>query len=97
LHAGLAETSLMLHLAPDLVGPQRPCDGLDGPQPPEGWSLEGAVPVAWRAADLSESGVIGDVSGADGALGEALFGRLVAGWGELLSTLLRSNWPPTGP
>ena len=97
LHAGLAETSLMLHLAPDLVGPQRPCDGLDGPHPPEGWSLEGAVPVAWRAADLSESGVIGDVSGADGALGEALFGRLVAGWGELLSTLLRSNWPPTGP
>ncbi len=96
LHAGLAETSLMLHLAPELVGPERPCDGLAGPPPPRGWSLEGAVPAAWRMADLSESGVIGDTSGADGALGEALFNGLVAGWGDLLTALLRSAWPPTG-
>jgi creatinine amidohydrolase len=53
--------------------------------------------LAWRTADFSKSGVIGDASGADGALGEALFGRLVAGWGELLTNLLRSDWPPTGP
>jgi len=97
LHAGQAETSLMLHLAPELVGPERPRDGLAGEAPPQGWSLEGAVPLAWRTADLSKSGVIGDASGADGALGEALFGRLVAGWGELLTNLLRSDWPPTGP
>jgi creatinine amidohydrolase len=96
LHAGLAETSLMLHLAPELVGPERPRDGLDGEAHPQGWSLEGAVPLAWRSTDLTKSGVIGDVSGADGALGEALFGRLVAGWGELLTNLLRSDWPPTG-
>ena len=97
LHAGQAETSLMLHLAPELVGPERPRDGLAGEDPPQGWSLEGAVPLAWRTADLSKSGVIGDSSGADGALGESLFGRLVAGWGELLTNLLRSEWPPTGP
>ena len=97
LHAGQAETSLMLHLAPELVGPERPRDGLAGEDPPQGWSLEGAVPLAWRTADLSKSGVIGDASGADGALGEALFGRLVAGWGELLTNLLRSDWPPTAP
>ena len=96
LHAGQAETSLMLHLAPELVGPERPRDGLAGEDPPQGWSLEGAVPLAWRTADFSKSGVIGDASGADGALGEALFGRLVAGWGELLTNLLRSDWPPTG-
>ncbi len=97
LHAGQAETSLMLHLAPELVGPERPRDGLAGEDPPQGWSLEGAVPLAWRTADLSKSGVIGDASGADGALGEALFGRLVAGWGQLLTNLLRSDWPPTAP
>lgn len=97
LHAGQAETSLMLHLAPELVGPERPRDGLAGEDPPQGWSLEGAVPLAWRTTDLSKSGVIGDASGADGALGEALFGRLVAGWGELLTNLLRSDWPPTAP
>lgn len=97
LHAGQAETSLMLHLAPELVGPERPRDGLAGEDPPQGWSLEGAVPLAWRTADFSKSGVIGDASGADGALGEALYSRLVAGWGELLTNLLRSDWPPTGP
>lgn len=95
LHAGQAETSLMLHLAPELVGPDRPRDGIADQAPPQGWSLEGAVPLAWRTADLSQSGVIGDASGADGSLGEALYGRLVAGWGELLTNLLLSDWPPT--
>lgn len=33
LHAGLAETSLMLQLAPELVGPERPIDGVL-PEPP---------------------------------------------------------------
>ena len=36
LHAALAETSLMLHLAPELVGPERPCDGHQGGSPPRG-------------------------------------------------------------
>lgn len=97
LHASLAETSLMLHLAPELVGPERPRDGLGGQEPPPGWSLEGAVPLSWRMAELSQSGVIGDASGADGALGEALFRLLVAGWDDLLTSLLRSDWPPTAP
>ena len=34
LHAGQAETSLMLHLAPDQVGPERPVDGLLPAPPP---------------------------------------------------------------
>jgi creatinine amidohydrolase len=97
LHAGLAETSLMLHLAPELVGPERPRDGLGGQEPPPGWSLEGAVPLSWRMEELSQTGVIGDASGADGALGEALFRLLVAGWGDLLTSLLRSDWPPKAP
>ena len=47
LHAGQAETSLMLQLQPELVGPERPVDGLQASQPPQGWSLEGAAPTAW--------------------------------------------------
>lgn len=105
LHAGLAETSLMLHLAPELVGAERPVDGqLDGlgagggagggKPPPPGWSLEGAVPTAWLTADLSSSGVIGDARGANAQLGEALFNTLVHGWRQLLEGLLSSSWPP---
>ena len=96
LHAGLAETSLMLQLAPELVGPERPVDGLLQEPPPAGWSLEGAVPEAWLTADLSSSGVVGDSRGATAELGAALEERLVAGWQTLFTALLRSPWPP-GP
>lgn len=94
LHAGLAETSLMLHLAPAQVGPERPLDGQLPEPPPTGWSLEGAVPEAWLTADLSRCGVVGDARGASAELGEALFTRLVQGWQELLESLLASAWPP---
>ena len=97
LHAGLAETSLMLHLASELVGEQRPVDGLPGlegtPCPPSGWSLEGAAPSAWLMEDLSRSGVIGDSSTASAELGEALEQRLVLHWTERLRALLMSDWP----
>jgi creatinine amidohydrolase len=100
LHAALAETSLMLHLAPELVGKERPHDGQLGQDwgnsPPPGWSLEGAVPDAWLTADLSSSGVIGDARGASAELGEALFHELVIGWKQLLEGLLHSQWPPRG-
>ena len=96
LHAGQAETSLMLRLAPDLVGPARPRDGLPdqlAASPPPGWSLEGAAPTAWLTSDLSETGVIGDSRGSSEALGKALAERLIDHWHELLTALLTSEWP----
>jgi creatinine amidohydrolase len=96
LHAGLAETSLMLHLDPEQVGSERPSDGHLREAPPAGWSLEGAVPSAWLTSDLSRSGVLGDARGASAALGELLFDQLVDGWTRLLDGLLLSDWPPRG-
>ncbi|MFM7087110.1 MAG: creatininase family protein [Cyanobium sp.] len=95
LHAGLAETSLMLHLAPECTRAARP---VDGPRkaPPPGWSLEGAVPCSWLTREISASGVIGSAQGASQALGEQLFERLVQGWTRRLEALLRSDWPPRG-
>jgi creatinine amidohydrolase len=93
LHAGLAETSLMLHLAPELTGPQRQADGPDPAAIPTGWSLEGAAACAWRTAELSASGVIGNPAGASAALGEELFERLRQGWERRFDALLRSDWP----
>ena len=81
LHAGQAETSLMLQLEPQLVGPERPVDGAHGSgssiSPPPGWSLEGAAPCAWLAEDLSNSGVIGDTRNASTSLGASLEQLLV--------------------
>ena len=99
LHAGLAETSLMLHMAPELVGPSRPVDGAHGPRsalaPPDGWSLEGAAPSAWLTSDLSQSGVIGDARLASAELGLELEQALILHWTQRFKSLLSSDWPPT--
>ena len=93
LHAGQVETSLMLHLAAQLVGPERQAGGFLQPPPP-GWSLEGGAPCAWLTRDLSTNGVIGDPTDASAELGAALFDRLVEGWLGRFETLLNSDWPP---
>lgn len=96
LHAGLAETSLMLHLQTDLVGPARPLDGpAPGLAPPPGWSLEGEAPASWLTREISTSGVVGNAGGASAELGAELFERLVQGWQRRLEALLHSDWPPT--
>ena len=89
LHAGLAETSLMLHLAPSLVSEFRPADGLKAAWPshqaPPGWSLEGAAPCAWLTSDVSSSGVIGNSRGASEELGAALETLLIRHWIQMPS------------
>lgn len=96
LHAGLAETSLMLHLEPSLVGPIPPADGLAAAATaPTGWSLEGEAPCTWLSREISGSGVVGDPTGASAALGKELFDRLVDGWQRRLDALMGSDWPPT--
>jgi creatinine amidohydrolase len=96
LHAGLAETSVVLHLQPDWVGAERPVDGLTaGSPPPPGWSLEGEAPSAWLTREISGSGVVGDTTDASAELGARLFQALVSGWQRRLESLLHSDWPPT--
>ena len=96
LHAGLAETSLMLFLEPGTAGSLPAADGPgEGQAPPAGWSLEGACPSAWRTEEISASGVIGDPSGASEELGRQLFDCLVESWERRLEALLHSDWPPT--
>ncbi len=101
LHAALAETSLMLSLQPELVGPERPFDRnnefSDGNlEIPQGWSLEGAAPCAWLTKDLSVTGVIGDSRGANAELGGALKKALVEHWTSLFTNLMASDWPILG-
>ena len=97
LHAGLAETSLMLSLNSELVGPDRPSEGLHSSQassiPPKGWSLEGDAPYSWLTQDLSKSGVIGDSTDANSSLGKKIEDALVDHWTNLLTGLMSSDWP----
>jgi creatinine amidohydrolase len=68
LHAGRAETSLLLHLAPELVRLEA---GTRGPSP--------ALPDLMRhgVLPLSPTGVLGDPAGANAAEGAALLDALV--------------------
>ena len=92
LHASLAETSLMMTLKSELVGDERPCEGIES-QIPEGWSLEGNAPTAWFTKDLSKSGVIGDSKASNKELGDSLKGLLVNHWFKLIMNLMKSDWP----
>lgn len=74
IHAGRAETSLMLHLRPDLVRME-----LARRNVPEHLDANrhvrfgGSVTFGWLAADFGDDGTIGDPTGADATTGAALF------------------------
>jgi len=95
LHAGLAETSLMLHMAPELVQLEHAV-AEPPPAPPAGLTLEGRCPSAWTTGALSRSGTVGTPHGATASLGAALHQKLVQGWTATFTALLHSSWPPRG-
>jgi len=72
-HAGRAETSLLLHLAPHLVDLEHAGPGATAPLPE-------LMPALRRngVRAVSPSGVLGDPTGADAAEGEHLLARLLA-------------------
>lgn len=84
LHGGELETSMMLHLRPDLVRNEAMQDfalrnkpgSLLGPEQPVGY--------AWMSQDLNPAGVVGNAARADAVRGSRLLDHL----GSCLATLL---------
>jgi creatinine amidohydrolase len=78
IHAGRNETSIMLHLAPDLVdmaaAVRRVPEHLAGNQYVR---FGGAVSFGWLSNDFSDDGHIGDPTGASAELGAELFAGAV--------------------
>jgi creatinine amidohydrolase len=94
IHAGDAETSLLLSLLPDQVDmeqalceypPDLPADSL--------LSMEGALPFAWVTRDLSRSGVVGDATAATREKGDRLLDSLVQGWVQVIAEIHRFQQP----
>jgi creatinine amidohydrolase len=86
-HGGEFETSLLLHLDPDLVGEEMPAEHWDEPYELGGDDLVQGGPLAvYRSfAEYSESGAIGAPSLASAEKGE----RLYEGLTDALAALLR--------
>jgi creatinine amidohydrolase len=93
IHAGLEETSLMLHLRPDLVDLDAAFRNL-----PEGLATArhvrfgGDVSFGWLSNDFGPSGHIGDPTGATAERGKLLFEGAVRGFGEALAEVARFDF-----
>jgi creatinine amidohydrolase len=90
IHGGLQETSIMLHLRPELVAADRgarniPAHLADNRHVRFG----GSVTFGWLASDFGPSGVIGDPTGATAELGAELFDGAVAAMAEAFGEIAR--------
>ncbi|MBE7379866.1 MAG: creatininase family protein [Leptolyngbya sp. SIO1E4] len=94
IHAGDAETSLMLSLLPDQVQMDKAvCEYPQGLPEDSLLSMEGALPFAWVTRDLTRSGVLGDATTATREKGDRLLHSLAAGWVQLIQDVYRFRQP----
>lgn len=90
VHAGLQETSLVLHLRPDLVDMSAARSNV--PTYQQRYSRVGFGKPArhgWLASDFGPDGVIGDPTAATAELGAQMFESIVANLGETLAEVAR--------
>ncbi|MFZ9739110.1 MAG: creatininase family protein [Prochlorotrichaceae cyanobacterium] len=94
IHAGDAETSLMLALLPDTVKIERAVAEYPPaltPYPHLSW--EGACPITWMTRDLSQTGTIGDPTTASAEKGEQMLNALSAAWQQIITEIYAFEFP----
>ena len=104
IHAGCVETSLMLHLRPDLVRVDEARDftpaTIEIARDFTHLRPTGHIAFAWMAQDLHPSGAIGDASGASAEKGRATAAFQAGAFIELLHDVARFSLdrlaPPSG-
>jgi creatinine amidohydrolase len=98
IHAGDAETSVMLSLLPEQVHMDKAVKEYPPDLSPDGLiSLEGKLPVAWTTQDISQSGVVGDATQATREKGDQIVESLVQGWVQVLAEIYRFQLPQANP
>jgi creatinine amidohydrolase len=101
IHAGDAETSVMLSLLPDQVKMDHAIaeypQGLPQDSPASSLlTMEGALPFAWLTSDLSKSGVLGDPTVATKQKGDRMLESLAMGWIQVITDIYRFVPPKIG-
>jgi creatinine amidohydrolase/Fe(II)-dependent formamide hydrolase-like protein len=90
MHAGDSETSVVRHLAPELVHMERAEGYVYTPNPAVGYSFKGNdVIEAWVTSDLAPSGAIGNPHLSSADKGKVLFEATVTRLAELLEAVYR--------
>ena len=95
IHGGEVETSVMLHLRPDLVDMAKAADFVSTSRACERefdrLSPLGPTPYAWETQDLNSSGAVGNAAAADAARGEKAVNAAAAGLAALLRDMMRAD------
>lgn len=92
MHAGHAETAIMLALAPDTVHMERAVTNYPEEFPSKLLSPDGRPACAWTARDFGPSGVIGDPLPATKEQGEAILDSLATSWCQAITELHQLRW-----
>ena len=93
MHAGHAETAIMLALAPDTVHMERAVTNYPPEFPSKLLSPDGRPACAWTSRDFGPSGIIGDPLPATREQGEAILESLAASWAQAITELFELRWP----
>ncbi len=97
IHGGAVETSIMLHLHPDLVNMQRARNFVSRSIAVEAENavlrIEGATAIGWQTQDLNPAGACGDPTRATAALGRELVERAAKGLAALVADVARYPAP----
>ena len=94
IHAGDAETSLMLSILPDQVRMEKSVKDYPHGLPEDSvLSMEGKLPFAWTTRDLSRSGVLGDATVATKEKGDQILDSISDGWAQVIRDVYRFQQP----
>ncbi len=94
IHAGDAETSVMLSILPDQVRMEKAVKEYPHGLPKDSLlSMEGKLPFAWTTRDLSRSGVLGDATVATKEKGEQILDSVSDGWVQVIRDIYRFQQP----
>lgn len=97
IHAGDAETSLLLTLLPDQVKMDKAVKEYPQGLPNESLlSMEGKLPFAWLTKEVTRSGVMGDATVATKEKGDRLLASLAEGWVRVLTDIYHFRQPHLG-
>ncbi|MGP1373489.1 MAG: creatininase family protein [Almyronema sp.] len=97
IHAGDAETSVMLSILPQQVRFEKAVKAYPQGLPENSLlSMEGALPFAWATHDLSQSGVLGDATTATREKGDRIMDSVTQAWVEVIRDIYRFQQPQIG-
>ncbi len=85
IHAGDAETSILLSLLPNQVQMDKAVKEYPQGLPQDSLlSMEGKLPFAWLTRELTKSGVMGDATAASKEKGDRLLASVADGWVQVI-------------